>query len=347
MKKRRILTAIIACALTLCSSSLSPVSAAERFDHVNPQLNMSEEYYQQIEYCNEYGELVPEEVTKKAASFLVDSLKQLWLIPGYSSTNSSVYIEYAIPDGMGIRLNADTEMTDAIILELTGSLGYPAELSKIESETAAFYIELPGDDHELNYRIFEKALSILGEKYEVLSSYAQLNRVQFGQAHIYWQSFLPAYESTFDAQYGKIAPEINRALSENGFDIELSTEKGYMIFPNDITFAQQVDYGYFMKENFGLSVNRMYLCTPSPEFKASVDFLTVGNNYSDGDANEDGEMDIADSVLIMQSIANPDKYTLSPQGRFNADIADTGGGITNSDALAIQQRLLSNNELSG
>ena len=55
-----------------------------------------------------------------------------------------------------------------------------------------------------------------------------------------------------------------------------------------------------------------------------------------GDADESGDVGINDAVLIMQSIANPDKYKISEQGRINADVVDNGGGITNADALAIQ-----------
>ncbi|MDE6501024.1 MAG: glycoside hydrolase [Ruminococcus sp.] len=56
-------------------------------------------------------------------------------------------------------------------------------------------------------------------------------------------------------------------------------------------------------------------------------------NY--GDANTDGNINISDAVLIMQSISNPSEYKLSEQGKKNADIVD-GDGITNTDALAIQ-----------
>ncbi len=66
---------------------------------------------------------------------------------------------------------------------------------------------------------------------------------------------------------------------------------------------------------------------------------TVTDTPSDiayGDADEKDGVNINDAVLIMQSIANPDKYKLSEQGRKNADVVDNGGGITNSDALAIQ-----------
>ena len=64
----------------------------------------------------------------------------------------------------------------------------------------------------------------------------------------------------------------------------------------------------------------------------------------DGDANIDGDMDIADAVMIMQSLANPDKYGVNKekgityQGIKNADT--NKDGITNIDALNIQRKLL-------
>ncbi|MDE6091580.1 MAG: carbohydrate-binding domain-containing protein, partial [Ruminococcus sp.] len=59
-------------------------------------------------------------------------------------------------------------------------------------------------------------------------------------------------------------------------------------------------------------------------------------NVAYGDANEDGEVNISDSVLIMQSIANPEEFSLTKQGKNNADVYKRGDGITNSDALIIQ-----------
>lgn len=55
-----------------------------------------------------------------------------------------------------------------------------------------------------------------------------------------------------------------------------------------------------------------------------------------GDANEDGKATIADAVLIMQSLSNPDEFSISEQGQLNGDVLDAGGGITTQDALAIQ-----------
>ena len=54
-----------------------------------------------------------------------------------------------------------------------------------------------------------------------------------------------------------------------------------------------------------------------------------------GDANCDGKVTIADAAAILQYLANPDKYSLSAQGKKNADV-DAKLGITVSDALTIQ-----------
>lgn len=67
-----------------------------------------------------------------------------------------------------------------------------------------------------------------------------------------------------------------------------------------------------------------------------------------GDANCDGQVDMADVVLVMQSLASPNKYgkggtdknCLTDQGAANADVDTTSKGITSNDALKIQQFLL-------
>ncbi|MBQ6182061.1 MAG: hypothetical protein IJK31_10325 [Ruminococcus sp.] len=59
-----------------------------------------------------------------------------------------------------------------------------------------------------------------------------------------------------------------------------------------------------------------------------------------GDADNDGQMKMNDAVLIMQSISNADKYELTSKGKFEADIYETGDGITPMDALEVQIKLL-------
>ncbi len=56
-----------------------------------------------------------------------------------------------------------------------------------------------------------------------------------------------------------------------------------------------------------------------------------------GDTNLDGEVTIADSVAILQYLANSDEYGLSAQALDNADVELRGNGVNTSDALAIQK----------
>ena len=58
-----------------------------------------------------------------------------------------------------------------------------------------------------------------------------------------------------------------------------------------------------------------------------------------GDANNDGNIDIADVVAVASYVGDSTKNTLSEQGIINADVHAVGDGITANDALAIQQYL--------
>ena len=67
-----------------------------------------------------------------------------------------------------------------------------------------------------------------------------------------------------------------------------------------------------------------------------------------GDANCDGDVDMSDAVLIMQSLANPNKYGLggtddnciTEQGLLNGDVDIASKGLTTNDAFFIQEFLL-------
>jgi len=78
---------------------------------------------------------------------------------------------------------------------------------------------------------------------------------------------------------------------------------------------------------------------PSSESESNSD---IGDGLW-GDANCDGQVNMADAVLIMQSIGNPDKYGkgkpdgITEKGEKNGDVENNGDGITNKDALKIQR----------
>lgn len=63
---------------------------------------------------------------------------------------------------------------------------------------------------------------------------------------------------------------------------------------------------------------------------------TNSNDVLLGDVNLDGNIAISDAVLVMQSLANADEFTLSADSQNAADVCNRGDGVTNKDALAIQ-----------
>lgn len=80
-----------------------------------------------------------------------------------------------------------------------------------------------------------------------------------------------------------------------------------------------------------------------------IRFEIAANNTPEaayGDSNCDNLINIADSVLIMQYLANPAKYGpdtengITAQGLLNADVSGNSNGVTGMDALSIQQFLL-------
>ena len=92
---------------------------------------------------------------------------------------------------------------------------------------------------------------------------------------------------------------------------------------------------------------------PSKPANTTVTTTTTTSKTPDtkvvrGDANCDGVVELADAILIMQSLANPDKYgvggkadkPMTDQGKLNGDVDDDVTGLTANDALKIQRYLL-------
>ena len=84
----------------------------------------------------------------------------------------------------------------------------------------------------------------------------------------------------------------------------------------------------------------------SAENDNNADKTPLSSGKLNGDANCDSSVDMSDVVLVMQALANPNKYGeegtadhhLTSQGKENADM--DGNGLTVGDAQTIQQQLL-------
>lgn len=186
--------------------------------------------------------------------------------------------------------------------------------------------------------------------YEALKVYASAFEYRYDQ-YIYSYSvydYLTGYEAM---EYSfPIEDKLNEYLKSNDVKASLlkyssgeetllgneSVGETFFVVPDEeITFTEHYSLAKSIAEETGL---RPHGVSPTGT-GGKVEGMTINaDDYIKGDANCDGTVDMSDAVLIMQSIANPDRYKLTAQGSFNADT--DGDGITSGDALAIQKKLL-------
>lgn len=95
---------------------------------------------------------------------------------------------------------------------------------------------------------------------------------------------------------------------------------------------------YFSKLYYALTSINPYF-SYSREYNISTLSEPAFTNETTGDANLDGVINIADVVAVSAFAGNPEKNSLTEQGIINADVHNTGDGITTNDALVIQQYL--------
>ncbi|MBP5580837.1 MAG: glycoside hydrolase family 9 protein [Ruminococcus sp.] len=113
---------------------------------------------------------------------------------------------------------------------------------------------------------------------------------------------------------------------------------------NVISLTKKTDSTY---EITGLKEGSARIVFIAPTGASKAVTITVGTGIVFGDANCDDLVDLSDVVLIMQSLANPNKYGLNGSdkshitefGLSNADV-NMQGGVTGEDALYIQKYLL-------
>lgn len=166
---------------------------------------------------------------------------------------------------------------------------------------------------------------------------------QAGSTQIKWEEekYALMEKSLWQTQEtGKyIGLDHQKALGNNG----LSLNEFYTSYAG--TEGSNLDGGTIVKDgkpvDIGSSVTTTNTTTTNKTDTTTTTTTTVpGTTGNDdikyGDSNEDGKVNISDAVLIMQSIANPDEFKLTNQGKLNADVYNNGDGVTNNDALIIQ-----------
>lgn len=121
-------------------------------------------------------------------------------------------------------------------------------------------------------------------------------------------------------------------------DCEYNENRKTIVFDEEIPAAEYLELEFELGEKSGITGGQ--LSYYDAEDKSSVGDPVEYFDIAEGDANDDGELSLADAIYILQCIGNPEKYHFTPQGKVNADVFCPGDGITASDALSVQQKLL-------
>ncbi|MDE6670701.1 MAG: hypothetical protein K2K16_00740 [Ruminococcus sp.] len=108
--------------------------------------------------------------------------------------------------------------------------------------------------------------------------------------------------------------------------------------------------GYYLYDKYGYSVRTRqtnfyftwkksddkYITTAPTTTRPTTNTTIVPAGKVLGDANGDGQLSLADAVLIMQALANPAEFVITPECAELADVVNKGDGLTPMDSLAIQ-----------
>ena len=205
------------------------------------------------------------------------------------------------------------------------------------SEDLVFFIELQ-EGKGMNVNTYTLSLE---ETYTVLKQFIAEQKYKgnlaFRLANVYSQEYLKDNE-------GSIAePFIDKIVVEYYHPDRENFLKSVYEFMEDNNISE--DFVFFIELQEGGVVSTTNLMTLIPDNTNAIPSTTEKIECK-GDTNCDGQIDMADAVLVMQSLANPNKYGLegtaevhlTEQGKFNGDL--DGDGITVGDAQAIQKILL-------
>ena len=318
----------------------------------------SEQYNSMIEDYNESLISLPELVDDFNVIFPGSNIKNVWVSKNHPSTSqwSSYVIETAWLDTFSFDIMLEDR--EAILEELSANLGYEDKFeilgekylsqpdlygqSLVNGRDDRITLRFYGDDHELNYMIAEKAYSLVKDKYKIDNIGILLARRQFHNTTV--QSCFSSIDDHISYRdelvYEKLKKEIYDSVDQEMLKEKYKatlTETGKLEFSEGFTEADKVKCFRYFAENYNTGI---YAMTEAADQSASfmdADLTSGEINYLEGDANCDGQLTIADAAAILQALGNSDKYGLSKQGIFNADLA--GDGLTIRDAIEIQRHI--------
>ena len=337
--KKKILSIITA--LCCCTAiQLSGVSAMVGYETVNDSGEILKEVnghtYQQV-YCAdclEYGEDFPNEEKLADYDFL------------YIRTDGKELLAYEKqPDYIHLDINGDVELKQLsnFVKDIDPQAGVWGSYSI--NEDGISVCESGSIKNFKDESTGKKMLTAISEQYDnIIATYVKPYYISNRQLHT-----LPTYRGEHREAIEKYILDNNINMIVQNVDYsdviasyqhpELMSDSEWDQY-NEIELISEAEMS--AKEVLEFE-NELYNATGiQPIWSVLESAMGDSEEYNgkdvlNGDANCDKEVGLADALVILQYVANAEKYPLTAQELFNADIVGDGDGVTPLDALEIQK----------
>ncbi len=279
-------------------------------------------------------------------------ISDIYLTKRETPTSSGTYDYYLMgygaaycnPNKVNIKINkSDFDNTVALIREILPE----AVVAQSEEADGLYSVSIAGFSEEKKLRFEESynkeiTLNQANSIYNKLSKIADIQSFDYekvfinplvGESHI-TDFDLNSYNGKDDEKIKQLEQYI--ANTNLKCHVEKNSLCVTVIPDEEISAADLSALSQQIQDDLGIE---QFIFNRSLEYDVNSTLIDLHNNIK-GDANDDGNLALSDAITIMQAVGNPDKYKLTAQGEYNADIAGDFDGITNLDALTIQRKLL-------
>ncbi len=263
----------------------------------------------------------------------------------------SSFVAFDLADG--ISLNDVKDVVWNYCIDNETDLKYSAEIRAfigVIEQDYEYEIYTPGhgsfsgQEYSVKVEDAKNLCKILKEK-NLISGFKYVNRNQIHYLDAWYMDYPLTSRFVQKSDLEKYY-SIQDDFAKNFPDYEMKIEEGeyenavvQFIPPNENASVEEImEFSAKINEAYGEKICGGTFFSPtslgtSDSLGSSIDMY----NAVLGDANCDGFVTIADSTLILQSLTNHDEYSLSEQGRYNADVIGDLDGVTALDALEIQK----------
>ncbi len=331
--KKRLITAALSMAVAAASLSFSAFSSDAKYDYAD---NSSTEFFENLKENYMEVDFSMFRCSLTEGSFRDIRHEKLFLQQTENNYHMTGIVKQ--PDYLLIYCNSgstedDVEKVMQEYYGLNGAADYIISYKKLQNEELE-RVTIKSSSGEITTAEVKNISGFFKEK-GIASQCEYICNGRYATDSYIYSDYLPYYYYLNDENI----MALKNYIEENNYNWaveDAGLRDGICVVPDyEATLEDEIEMVNKIYDDLGFTIDWIMQMSEK-QIEDSADVL----NSVEGDANNDGELELSDAIMVMQSVGNPDEFVLDVQQKFNADISGNGDGVTNMDALEIQQRLL-------